>query len=110
MQSHNEYVRQLERLWDLVSDAVEAGQIAAPEDPDDRNDHAALVAQMERCQGAKAGLEHSTLYVVASGNPFDGLTFVGPFDDPNAAGDYAGESNLSRDTWQVVPLTAPGQE
>lgn len=41
---------------------------------------------------------------VAVGDPFDGLSFYGPFDDHDAAVEWA--DNLDN-TWWIVPLNPP---
>lgn len=47
-------------------------------------------------------------HIVVLGNAVDGLTFVGPFDDYDAAMEYAG-SYVDRD-WHIAPLSAPEEE
>ncbi|WP_019584223.1 hypothetical protein [Thioalkalivibrio sp. ALE16] len=53
---------------------------------------------------------NATQCILVCGNPIDGLTFVGPFNDPEEAGDYAHGSDLSRDTWVVTQLESPAVE
>ena len=43
------------------------------------------------------------MFVVISGNPFDGMTIHGPFDDGEAANDWA-DSNIKNDTWWVMEV------
>lgn len=45
-------------------------------------------------------------FVIAVGNPFDGLTLIGPFDDGGKAVDVA-RLLYPRDEWYVVPLESP---
>jgi hypothetical protein len=52
--------------------------------------------------------ESQTQYVVAYGNVADGFSFVGPFNNANDAGDYAGESDDRE--WWVVKLDPPPAE
>ncbi len=47
------------------------------------------------------------LYVVTIGNPFDGMRLVGPFDDGEAANEYA---DNHQDDWWVVKLDAPATD
>jgi hypothetical protein len=48
------------------------------------------------------------MFVVISGNPFDGLKIHGPFSDGNEANDWAsGSSELKNETWWVVSVTEP---
>jgi hypothetical protein len=37
--------------------------------------------------------------IIVMGNPVEGLTFVGPFDDPNEAGDYAADEYRNEEWW-----------
>jgi hypothetical protein len=43
-------------------------------------------------------------YVVVIGNPFDGLTIHGPFDDADQVDNYAEDC---QDDWWVVTLVPP---
>lgn len=45
-------------------------------------------------------------YVVSMGDPFNGLTLHGPFEDANTAGEWAGE-NYKNETWTVVQVREP---
>ena len=56
MNADAEYVHNLERLLNLVSDAIEAGRIDAPEMPEDHNDRQALIDQIARCQASRPKL------------------------------------------------------
>lgn len=42
-------------------------------------------------------------YIVCHGNPFDGMSLVGPFDDPGKANDYADQHIKNTDWWIVSP-------
>lgn len=45
------------------------------------------------------------MFVVISGNPFDGMNVHGPFDDANEANEWAsGSSDLKNETWWVVSV------
>jgi uncharacterized coiled-coil DUF342 family protein len=44
-------------------------------------------------------------HVIISGNVIDGVTLVGPFDDPSTAHDYAREE--CNDEWSVGPIYTP---
>lgn len=44
-------------------------------------------------------------FVVAYGNPWDGLHLCGPFDDAESANEYA-DDNI-KDEWWVVELVMP---
>ena len=46
------------------------------------------------------------MFVLSRGNAFEGLTLVGPFDNGEAAAEYA-EENESDDDWSVVSLETP---
>ena len=46
------------------------------------------------------------MFVVASGNPFDGLVLHGPFDSVEDANGWA-ETELRRETWWVMKLEEP---
>ena len=46
------------------------------------------------------------MYVVATGNAFDGVTLTGPFDDNESAIEYAEFYTLT--DWHVVELESPG--
>lgn len=43
------------------------------------------------------------MYVIATGNPFDGLALYGPFEDANGAGDWASDNF---DEWTCVSMSA----
>lgn len=43
-------------------------------------------------------------YVIVIGNPFDGMTVVGPFDDPDTASAYGEDQE---DDWWIVTLQKP---
>ena len=45
------------------------------------------------------------MFVVVTGNPFDGLTVEGPFDDHESALAYG---EVQSDDWRVVPVQRPG--
>lgn len=49
------YVDKLERLWDMLSEAVEGGRLTEADIPDD---YAALVSQMGKCNAALAAVHH----------------------------------------------------
>lgn len=44
------------------------------------------------------------MYVVSIGNPYDGISLVGPFDTTEEANEYADGLN---DEWHVMELTPP---
>ena len=44
--------------------------------------------------------------VIVMGNPFDGLTIHGPFEDFDAANDWVEEQGLD-DDWWAVELVKP---
>ena len=44
-------------------------------------------------------------WIVVSGNPITGLSFIGPFDNEDAAGDYGGGYCLEH--WEVAELLPP---
>lgn len=45
------------------------------------------------------------MFVVISGNPFDGLKVHGPFEDGNEANEWASEAReLKDETWWVVSV------
>ncbi|WP_289101016.1 hypothetical protein [uncultured Marinobacter sp.] len=51
------------------------------------------------------------MWIVVAGNPMDGITFYGPFDDGNYANDWAeDELNNTGCDWWVSELTQPDQE
>jgi hypothetical protein len=43
------------------------------------------------------------MYVVVTGNPFDGLSLWGPFNDANEAGDWA-SIEMDGETWWVMAI------
>lgn len=45
-------------------------------------------------------------WLIVTGNPADGMEFLGPFDDSEQANDYA-DTYLSERDWWIVPLTYP---
>lgn len=49
------------------------------------------------------------MIVLAIGNAFDGLTFVGPFGDMQEAIDYA-ENHARDDVWHIVNVLKPAIE
>lgn len=48
-----------------------------------------------------------TKYVVAFGNPFDGITLEGPFDTADEATGYAERSSDDFGDWNVVEVAEP---
>lgn len=46
------------------------------------------------------------LYVVMVGNPVDGISLFGAFDDVEAANQWA-EDTIKNETWWVVRINAP---
>lgn len=46
------------------------------------------------------------MFVVLVGNPIDGMTIHGPFEDGNEAGDWA-QSEFQDDTWWIVEVKKP---
>lgn len=48
------------------------------------------------------------MFIVVYGNPFDGMTAAGPFNDGEDAAQWA-EVNAD-ESWWIVPLTAPTTE
>ena len=44
-------------------------------------------------------------WIVVVGNPVTGLSFIGPFDDEESAGDYA--DGYCSDNWQVAEVLPP---
>lgn len=46
------------------------------------------------------------LWIVALGNPFDGMTLYGPFEDAAAALAF-GEDYCGGEDWRAAALTAP---
>ncbi len=46
--------------------------------------------------------------VVVTGNPFDGLTVIGPFYSPEDTDRFISENKF--DYWWIVPLEEPGSE
>ena len=48
-------------------------------------------------------------FVIAVGNAFDGLQLVGPFSDPEEAGDYA-QLFHRHDVWEIIQLCEPETE
>lgn len=49
-------------------------------------------------------------HLLISGNPVDGFTFVGPFDDPQEAIDHASDCNYEGDWWvgDMTPAVEDG--
>ena len=45
-------------------------------------------------------------YILVYGNVADGLTFLGPYSDAEAAADYA-EDHLKNEHWDVIELNTP---
>lgn len=50
--------------------------------------------------------KESGQYVVLVGNPLDGTSVYGPFNDANDAGDWAGDE-MRNETWWTVSVLAP---
>lgn len=48
------------------------------------------------------------MLLIAYGDPFSGITLVGPFEDDEAAGNFA-ENNLRNFDWWVIRVTAPNE-
>lgn len=50
-------------------------------------------------------------YLVAAGNPFDGLDFIGPFEDAEDASNWA-EDIISNSgvEWHVVPILSADEK
>lgn len=48
-------------------------------------------------------------FVLVVGNPIDGVTLTGPFDDAEAASWWA-EHNFPNDTWWVASMACPPPE
>ena len=46
------------------------------------------------------------MFVIIVGNPCDGMSFYGPFEDGNEANEYADE-RFSKEDWWVARLEAP---
>jgi hypothetical protein len=54
------------------------------------------------------GRPETEQYVIAVGDPFNGLIFYGPFNGSNEAGEWATDSpHCHNETWAVVPLRSP---
>lgn len=49
------------------------------------------------------------MFVVISGDPFDGMTLFGPFEDGEDANSYA-DTELAKETWWVMQLKPPGRK
>ncbi len=49
------------------------------------------------------------MYIITSGNPVDGQTHWGPFDDGEAANLWA-DDNLRGETWYGATLESPGED
>lgn len=45
------YIRELEKLWDMLSDAIEGGRLTESDIPDD---YQAIVYQMRECKKKRA--------------------------------------------------------
>jgi len=48
-------------------------------------------------------------FIIVSGNPCDGFTFYGPYNDANEAGDVA-RDDMRLDNWWIAALQPPRQE
>ena len=59
--------------------------------------------------GCKKGTRYAIMSVVVVGNPVDGITIHGPFDDPNTANEWA-DIHCRGDEWWVVSLVKPKPE
>lgn len=44
------------------------------------------------------------MFVVAVGNPFDGIELIGPFESADEANEYADQSFGGKDTWWVMKV------
>lgn len=49
-------------------------------------------------------------WIVISGNPVDGMSFHGPFDDGNYANDWARAEMGNAEDWWITRLSKPIQE
>lgn len=47
------------------------------------------------------------MIVIAFGNPFDGMTVVGPFEDYEEANRYAELHAADYEDWHVITVSAP---
>lgn len=48
-------------------------------------------------------MDQKISYIISMGNICDGFTFYGPFDDPNAAVDWASE-NDGGEPWEICKV------
>lgn len=100
MQSEN-YIKQLEALWDMVSDMVEGGRLTEADIPDDYD---ALVRKMGECEAARApkdgevreiGVEECVVVYSTDAEIWTLFTeaeevgYLGEFDTVKEARDYA---------------------
>lgn len=49
-------------------------------------------------------------YLVAVGDPFDGLDFIGPFEDAEDASHWAAGIIGNAKEWHVVPMLSGGEQ
>lgn len=47
------------------------------------------------------------MFIVVCGNPADGYTHYGPFDDSDSANEWADQELRNADSWHVIELTKP---
>ncbi|QWY83553.1 hypothetical protein [Rhizobium phage RHph_X2_28B] len=52
----------------------------------------------------------SNKYIIISGNPVDGFTFIGPFDSADEATQYTESNSKDLYDWWLAPLTEPTEE
>lgn len=52
-------------------------------------------------------MEENQSWVIAFGDPFDGIQLVGPFDSHEAAVEYAEDESGSSTDWWIAPLEQP---
>jgi hypothetical protein len=50
------------------------------------------------------------MYVLITGNPIDGISLIGPFDEPDAAIDYAEVNINGQGEWWLVEVEAPQEQ
>jgi len=49
-------------------------------------------------------------YILITGDPIDGLEFIGPFENADDAAKYAeGDKFIDRDTWWITTLVQPNE-
>lgn len=51
-------------------------------------------------------IEPSNHWIIVAGNAIDGLYFIGPFPDHDAAVEY-GEDHMAHDDWNVTSMYDP---